>query len=116
MEKVWEELKRIEAEAEKIRADAQSKAQNIMTVAQENSEKLLANSQAYAEEEGRHLSANAVGEANRKKDEQLKANHVATEKLKTQAGKNMEAAVTKIFDAVVKEARPWAKRQGTLQF
>ena len=77
MEKVWEELKKIEAEAEKIRSDAQQKAQAITAIAQQNSEKLIANSQTYAEEEGQQLYASTVEEANRKRDEQLKANQAS---------------------------------------
>jgi vacuolar-type H+-ATPase subunit H len=106
MEKVWEELKKIEAEAEKIRDGAQQKAQGITAQAQQSSEKLIANSQAYAEEEGQQLYAKTIEEANRKRDEQLKANQVATEKLKLQAGKRLEAAVTKAVNAIIKEAKP----------
>lgn len=106
MEKVWEELKKIEASAEKIRAEAQQKAQSIKVLAQKNSEKLIANSQIYAEEEGQQLYASTVEEANRKRDDQLKANQATTEKLKVQAGKRMELAVTTIVNAIVKEARP----------
>jgi vacuolar-type H+-ATPase subunit H len=105
MEKVWEELKKIEAEAEKIRSGAQQEAQNIKALAQKNSEKLIANSQTYAEEEGQQLYARMVEEANRKRDEQLKANQAGTEKMKVQAGKHMELAVTAIVKAIVKEAK-----------
>jgi F0F1-type ATP synthase membrane subunit b/b' len=105
MEKVWEELKKIEAEAEKIRSGAQQEAQTMKALAQKNGEKLIANSQTYAEEEGRQLHARMVEEANRKRDEQLKANQAATEKLKVQAGKHMELAVTAIVKAIVKEAK-----------
>lgn len=106
MEKVWEELKSIEAEAEKIRASAQQKAQSITATAQQNSEKLLANSQTYAEEEGQQLYARAVDEANSKRDEQLKANQAATEKLKARAEKRLDAAVTKAVTMIIKEAKP----------
>jgi len=106
MEKVWEELKKIEAEAEKIRSDAQQKAQSMTAQAQQNSEKLVVNSQAYAEEEGQQLFASTVEEANRKRDEQLKANEAATEKLKVHAGKYMEPAIAKVVNSVLKEAKP----------
>ena len=106
MEKVWEELKKIEAEAEKIRSSAQQEAQSITALAQKNSEKLIANSQTYAEEEGQQLYASMVEEANRKRDNQLIANQAATEKLKMQAEKRMELAVTTIVKVIVKEASP----------
>jgi vacuolar-type H+-ATPase subunit H len=106
MEKVWDELKKIEAEAEKIRSEAQAKAQSMTALAQQSSEKLIANSQAYAEEEGQQLYAKTVEEANSKRDEQLKANEAATEKLKVKAGKCMEQAITKVVNSVIKEAKP----------
>ncbi|HUJ84013.1 MAG TPA: hypothetical protein VLV84_00225 [Candidatus Acidoferrales bacterium] len=105
MEKVWEELKKIEAEAEKIRSDAQQKSQDITALAQLNSEKLVANSRTYADEEGQQLFVGTVEEANRKRDEQLKANQVVTEKLKVQARKRMELAVNEVVDAIVGEAK-----------
>ena len=106
MEKVWEELKKIEAEAERIRDGAQQKAQNITAQAQQSSEKLVANSQAYAEEEGQRLYSSTVEETNRKRDEQLKANEAATEKMKTHGAKYMDQAVAKVVNAVIKEAKP----------
>ncbi len=93
METVWEELKKIEAEAERIRVGAQKGAQNITALAQQSSEKLVANSQTYAQEEGQQLYAGTVAEANRKRDEQLKASQAANEKLKVEAGKRMDLAV-----------------------
>jgi vacuolar-type H+-ATPase subunit H len=104
MEKVWDELKKIEAEAEKIRSGAQEKAQKMTALAQLNSEKLIANSQAYAEEEGQQLYASTVEEANRKRDEQLKASQKATEKLKVRAGKRLEPAIAKVVNAIIKES------------
>ena len=105
MEKVWEELKKIEAEAEKIRVDAQQKSQSITALAQQNSEKLIANSQTYAEEEGQQLYALTVEKANSARDEQLKANQVVTEKMKAQAEKRMDAAVAKVVNVIIKEAK-----------
>ena len=106
MEKVWEELKKIEAQAEQIRSEAQQKAQNMTTLAQQNGEKLIANSQTYAEEEAQQLLTSTVKEANRRRDEQLKANQAAAEKLKVQAEKHMEQAISKVVKAVIEEAKP----------
>jgi len=105
MEKVWEELKKIEAQAEQIRSEAQEKAQNMTTLAQQNGEKLIANSQTYAEEEAQQLFKSAVEEANRRRDEQLKANQAVAEKLKVQAEKHMEQAISKVVKAVIEEAK-----------
>jgi vacuolar-type H+-ATPase subunit H len=106
MEKVWGELKKIEAEAEKIRSSSQQKAQSMTAVAQQNCEKLIANSQTYAEEEGQQLYARTVEEANSKRDEQLKSNQAITEKLKAKAEKRLDGAVTKAVNMVIKEAKP----------
>jgi vacuolar-type H+-ATPase subunit H len=106
MEKVWEELKKIEAEAEQIRSEAQEKAKDMTTLAQQNGEKLIANSQTYAEEETQHLLKCTVEEATRRRDEQLKANQAAAEKLKAQAEKRMEQAISKVVKAVIEEAKP----------
>jgi vacuolar-type H+-ATPase subunit H len=105
MEKVWEELKKIEAQAEQIRSEAQEKAQTMATLAQQNGEKLIANSQAYGEEEAQRLFTSTVEEANHTRDEQLKANKAAAEKLQVQAEKHMEQAICKVVKAVLEEAK-----------
>jgi len=104
MEKVWEELKNIESEAEQIRVGAQQKAQIICDLAQQDSEKLIANSQTYAEEEGKQLYALAVEQANRQRDDQLEKNRAAIKKLKAQAERNLNAAVAKVVNVILKEA------------
>ena len=103
MEKVWVELKKIEAEAEQIRVGAQQKAQSIRALANRDSEKLISNGQTYGEEEAQRLYASAVEEANRNRDESLKANELATEKLKVQAGKHMDAAIAEVVNSIIKE-------------
>ena len=55
MEKVWEELKKLEAKAEQIKSNAQNKAKEITVLAQQEAEKLVANSKTYAEEEAKQL-------------------------------------------------------------
>jgi vacuolar-type H+-ATPase subunit H len=106
MEKVWEELKKIEAQAEQIRIEAQQKAQKITTLAQQDGEKLIANSQTYAEEEAQQIFKSTVEEANHDRDEQLKTNQAIAEKLKAQAEKQMEQAISKVAKAIIKEAKP----------
>ena len=105
MEKVWDELKKIEAQAEQIRTQAIEKAKNITAIAQQNSEKLIANSQVYGEEEAHQIYASTVEEANRRRDERLKASDATTEKLKVQAEKQMETAISKVVNAILKEAK-----------
>ena len=106
MEKVWEELKKIEAQAEQIRSEAQDKAKKMTDLAQKEAEELLANSETYAEEEAQQLYMNTIQEANCNRDELLKANQVAADKLRVQAEKHMESAITKVVNAVIEETQP----------
>jgi vacuolar-type H+-ATPase subunit H len=103
MEKAWDELKKIEAQAEQIQTDAQERAKNIVLLAKQNSEKLIENSRIYAEEESQKLLANAIKEANLNRDEQLKANKEATGKLKAKAEKRMDKAVLAVVKVVLEE-------------
>lgn len=102
MEKVWDELKKIEAQAEQIRTDAQKTANNIISTAKQDAETLIANSKIYAEKEAQQAHMKGVQEANSKRDEQLKANMLDAEKLKVQAEEHMEPAISKIVKAVIK--------------
>ena len=74
MEKVWDELKKIEAHAEKIRNEAQNKAKTLTSLAHQEAEKLIENGKTYAKEEAEQYFAIANEEANRSRDEKLKAN------------------------------------------
>ena len=103
MEKVWEELKKIEAQAEQIRGETQDKAKKMTDLANQKAEELLANSGTYAEEEAQQLYLNTTQEAHRNRDELLKANQVTADKLKVQAEKNMEPAIAKVVNAVIEE-------------
>lgn len=104
MERVWDELKKIEAEAEQIRTDAQEQAKNMTNLSQQQAEKLVANSEDYAAEEAQQLYQKTVDDANHSRDEQLKLNQDATDKLKMQAEKRMDSAVLKVVNSVLEEA------------
>jgi vacuolar-type H+-ATPase subunit H len=106
MEKVWDELKKIEAQAEQIQNNAQERAKNIVFLAKQDSEKLIENSRIYAQEESQKLFANAIKEANLNRDEHLKANQEATGKLKAKAEKRMEEAVLVAVSVVLEETKP----------
>lgn len=105
MEKVWDELKKIEAQAEQIQNNAHERAKNMVLSAKQNSEKLIENSRIYAEEESQKLFSNAVKEANLSREELLKANQEATEKLKAKAEKRMEKAVRAVLNEVLEETK-----------
>ena len=105
MEKVWEELKKIEAQAEQIRSEAQGNSKKMIELAQKEAEELLANSEAYAEEESQQLYMNTIQEANRNRDALLRANQDAADKLRVQAEKHMESATAEIVNAVIGETQ-----------
>ena len=103
MEKVWEELKKIESQAEQVRSEAQKNAKEITSTAQIEAERLVANSKKYAEQEAQELYTGAVEDANQNREQQLKANQQATETLTKQAQQRMNKASSKIVEAVLEE-------------
>jgi vacuolar-type H+-ATPase subunit H len=111
MEKVWEELKKIEAQAEQIRSEAKEKSKQITTFAEQNAEKLIANSKTYAHEEAQQINTGVLEEASRNHTQRLKENQEAIEKLKQTAEKRMETAATAIRDTVLGETKVAAANQ-----
>lgn len=105
MEKVWDELKKIEAQAEQIRSEAQDEAKKMTTLAQQEAEKLIANGKAYGEEEAQQLYTSAIQGANRNRDEQLKANQETRANLREQAEKQIEQAVSTVVNIVLGETK-----------
>ena len=53
MEKVWEELKKIEHQAEEIRAQAQKNTKEIISLSEKQGDTLLESSKTYAQQEAR---------------------------------------------------------------
>ncbi len=104
MQKVWEELKSIEAQAEQIQANAQEQAKKITSQAKKDADTLLANSRTYAAEESQKLYTQAIQEANQNRQKQLDQNVLSSHKLRAQAEKRMDKAVSAVVDAVLKEA------------
>jgi vacuolar-type H+-ATPase subunit H len=103
MEKVWDELKKIEAQAQQIQTDAQDKAKKLTQQAKQDAEKLIDNSKIYADEESQKLHQRVIEEANNTREAQLKDNEGTTKKLKAQAKKHIDKAVSKIVDSVLEE-------------
>jgi vacuolar-type H+-ATPase subunit H len=106
MEKVWDELKKIEAQATQIQSEAQNKSKALIELSKQEAEKLLANSKTYAQEEAKHIYETNVEEANRSRDEQLKVNQKVIEKLKAEAEKLMEQASSTVMKTVLGETKP----------
>jgi vacuolar-type H+-ATPase subunit E/Vma4 len=105
MEKVWTELKKIEVQAEQIRSEAQDEAKKMTALSQQETEKLIANSKTYAEEEAQQFYTSTIQEANRNREEQLKANQEARVNLRAQAEKQLEQAVSTGVNSVLGETK-----------
>lgn len=105
MEKVWSELKKIEAEAELIRSDTIKKAKQILETSTEESKKLIDNSKTYANEEAQKLHEAKMEEANKRRASQLKANEEVIQKLEESAKNRMDRAALIVFDAVLGKQR-----------
>ena len=103
MEKIWEELKKIEMHGQSIRSEAQENAIKIIKLAQQKSEELIANSKTYAEDDAQQLYSNAVEQANHKRVEQLRTNQEKTNKLRVSAEKRLERAASVLENAVLGE-------------
>ena len=103
MQKVWEELKNIEAQAEQIQSSAKQKAQQITLQAQKDAQTLLKNSKAYAAEESKKRYDAAIAEANQKRQKRLDETDRDAEKLKAQAKTRMDKAVDTIVEALLEE-------------
>jgi vacuolar-type H+-ATPase subunit H len=106
MEKVWDELKKIEAQAEQIQNDAQDRAKKMGLLAKQDAEKLAENSRTYAEAESQRLYAKAIEEANQERNEHLNSNQEAALKLKAKAEKSMDKAVLAVVNAVLEDTKP----------
>jgi hypothetical protein len=103
MEKVWEELKRIEAQAEEIRSQAQLNAKEIINLSQKQADQLLENSKTYANQEAKVHFDNTINQANLNREQKLKSNQEKTKKLTQQAEEKIEQAASLIMKAVLEE-------------
>jgi vacuolar-type H+-ATPase subunit H len=103
MERVWEELKKIEAQAEQMRNEAQGNAKKIIELAQKEAEELLAKSETYAKEESQQLYMKTIQEANHNRDELLKANQNVADKLRVRAEEHMRSAASEVVKALIEE-------------
>jgi vacuolar-type H+-ATPase subunit H len=104
MEKVWDELKKIEAQAEQIQGEAQDRAKKMVLLAKKDAEKLVENSKTYAEAESQKLHSEAIEEADRRRNDQLTANEETVAKLKSKAEKRMDKAVSVVVNAVLEDS------------
>ncbi len=102
-EKVWDELKKIETQAETIRAEAQNTATKLVEFSRQQAEKLIANSKIYAEEDANQFYSREVDAAQKERDESLKEAKKNVEKLKANARERVELAASAIKASVLGE-------------
>ncbi|MCW3996606.1 MAG: hypothetical protein NWE98_10740 [Candidatus Bathyarchaeota archaeon] len=105
MEKVWEELKKIETQAQEIRVEAQEKSKQITTTVQDEAEKLVANAKSYAEQDAQQHYDWVVREAKRLQQEALIAIEKANKRLQQQAQRHLDEAAELIVQAVLGESK-----------
>jgi F0F1-type ATP synthase membrane subunit b/b' len=104
MEKVWDELKRIELQAEAIRSEALNKSTLIINLAKKDGEQLVTKARTYAEEDSQQFYDNSLQEAGTVYEEKLKASEEVGKKLLLQAEKHVEQCVEIIVKAVIGES------------
>jgi len=101
MERLWEELKKIENEAINICSEAKEKSETIIALAKEYAEKLLLDSTKSAEDEARELLNQYLDKARKESEKMLKRNEEMLKELKMKTGNRVNKAIKIIFDAVV---------------
>jgi vacuolar-type H+-ATPase subunit H len=106
MERVWEELRKIETKAEHIHSEALKKAEELIAIAKKDSEKLLSVSKKHAEAEANELLNRYRREASKERDARLEKNKVFLKELRTTVENRFDKAVNTVFDAVVGKIEP----------
>jgi flagellar biosynthesis/type III secretory pathway protein FliH len=103
MEKVWEELKKIDAQAEQIRSEAQINTKELARLVQKETQELLTNGKTYAQQEAQELYEKKASEANQNRQKQLKENQQTIKKLNEKAQQRMEKAALTVVSSVLEE-------------
>jgi vacuolar-type H+-ATPase subunit H len=101
MERLWEELKKIEKEAEHIHSKTLEKSEELIAIAKKDAEKLLSDSKKHVEAEADELLKKYAKEATKKRNFALKKNEEIIKELRKTVEKRFNKAVNTIFDAVL---------------
>jgi F0F1-type ATP synthase membrane subunit b/b' len=101
MEKVWEELRKIESKAENIHSETLKKSEELITVANKDAEKLLSVSKKHTEAEANKLLTKYLQEAADERVAELEKNEESIKDLKATVEKHFDKAVDTIFDALL---------------
>jgi F0F1-type ATP synthase membrane subunit b/b' len=105
MEKVWEELRKIESKAEHIHSETLKKSEELIAVAKKDAEKLLSVSKKHTEAEANKLLNKYLQEAANERAVALEKNENSIKELRTTVEKFFDKAVNTIFDAVLETVK-----------
>jgi len=101
MERVWEELRKIEREAEHIHSETLKKSEELIAIAKKDAEKLLSVSKKHTEAEANKLLNKSLREAANERAAALEKNEKTIKELRTTVKKCLDKAVNTVFDAVL---------------
>jgi vacuolar-type H+-ATPase subunit H len=101
MEKLWEELRKIESDAEHIRSETLKKSEELVAIAKQDAEKLLSTSKNHSEVEADELLNKYREEAAKEHNTALKKNEKIIKELGETVKKRFDEAVNTIFDVVL---------------
>jgi vacuolar-type H+-ATPase subunit H len=105
MERVWEELRKIESEAEQIHSETLKKSEELVAVAKRDAERLLSASEKNVELEVNELLNRLRGDAAKERDDALEKNEKNIKDLRKTVEKRFGEAVNVIFDAVLEKTK-----------
>ncbi len=111
MEKVWAELKKIEAQADQIREEVERKSKEISATAEQDAERLLTNSKTYAEEEAQNMQEAAALKDFQNREAELKASQENIENMTKNAKRHIDEAASTVVSAVLGEAKDASHNQ-----
>ncbi len=111
MEKVWAELKKIEAQADQIREEAERKSKEISATAEQDAERLLTNSKTYSEEDAQIMQEAATVEAFQNREAELKASQETIDNITQKAKRHIDEAASTVVSAVLGEAKDASHNQ-----
>jgi vacuolar-type H+-ATPase subunit H len=103
MEQVWDELKKIEAQAQQIRSEAQIRSKQLTDFADQRTDQLIAHAKTYAEQDTTSHYEAAMQEATHKHDTQLEQSKQSVAAVQAQAQNRLNEAVRLVVKAVLGE-------------
>jgi len=103
MERVLEELRKIEQEAERIRSEASQKAKEIIDFARRGSERLLLDAEKESEQVINKSQEKFKASMKERHEQIVKNCEFEIEKLREKAEKRKEAVVNLVFKALIGE-------------